>query len=105
VTGDGLAAALQLCGALDGRTLAEAAAVMPVLPQAKENVPVATRRLTPAIEEEVDRLNDELGQDGRILVRPSGTERVIRVLAEAPAEEEAEKLCGKIAALVRRELG
>jgi phosphoglucosamine mutase len=53
----------------------------------------------------VERLNDDLGGDGRILVRPSGTERVIRVLAEAPDEAEAERLCATIAALVRRELG
>ena len=105
VTGDGLAAALLLCGALQGRTLAEAASVMPHFPQVKENVAVASRQLTTAIESEVERLNAELGGSGRILVRPSGTERVIRVLAEAPGEEEAEKLCAKIAALVRRELG
>jgi phosphoglucosamine mutase len=70
-----------------------------------ENVAVANRRLTPAIGEEVARLNAELGDRGRVLVRPSGTEPVIRVLAEAETAQEAENLCGRIAALVRRELG
>ena len=63
VTGDGLAAALLLCGALKGRTLSEAAAVMPRFPQCKENVRVADKELTPAITAEVDRLNAEW--DGR----------------------------------------
>ncbi len=106
VTGDGLVAALLLCSALHGRPLAEVAAVMPRFPQAKENVSVENRgRLNPAIEEEVARLNAELGDRGRVLVRASGTEPVIRVLAEAESGPEAETLCATIAALVRRELG
>jgi phosphoglucosamine mutase len=106
VTGDGLVAALLLCSALHGRPLAEVAAVMPRFPQAKENVSVEPHsRLNPAIEEEVARLNSELGDSGRVLVRPSGTEPVIRVLAEAETGPEAETLCATIAALVRRELG
>ncbi len=106
VTGDGLVAALLLCGALHGRSLADVAAVMPRFPQAKENVAVDQHgHLSPAIEKEVARLNAELGDSGRVLVRPSGTEPVIRVLAEAESGPEAETLCGTIAALVRRELG
>jgi phosphoglucosamine mutase len=105
VTGDGLVAALLLCAALHGRPLAEVAAVMPRYPQAKANIPVARRHLTPEIEAEVERLNAELGDRGRVLVRPSGTEPVIRVLAEAETAQEAESLCASIAALVRRELG
>jgi phosphoglucosamine mutase len=105
VTGDGLVAALLLCAALKGRSLAEVAAVMPRYPQAKENVTVVDQRLTRPIEEEVARVNQELGETGRLLVRPSGTEPVIRVLAEAETAQEAETLCARIAALVRRELG
>ena len=105
VTGDGLVAALLLCSALHGRPLAEVAQVMPRLPQVKENIQVAERRLTQPIEEEMARLNLELGDRGRVLVRPSGTEPVIRVLAEAETLEEAKNLCGRISALVRRELG
>ena len=105
VTGDGLAAALLLCGALDGRSLAEAAKVMPKFPQVKENVSVGRKELTDAIRNEVDRVNGQLGTSGRVLVRPSGTEPVVRVLAEAESQAEAADLCGNIAALVRRELG
>jgi phosphoglucosamine mutase len=106
VTGDGLVAALLLCNALHGRPLAEVASVMPRFPQAKENVSVGAHgEVPPAISEEVERLNAELGEHGRVLVRASGTEPVIRVLAEAETGPEAANLCGRIAALVRRELG
>jgi phosphoglucosamine mutase len=105
VTGDGLAAALLLCGALGGRTLEEAASVMPRYPQARANIRVARRELTPTLAEEVERLNEQLQGHGRVLVRPSGTEPVIRVLAEAETAAEAEETCGKIGALVSRELG
>jgi phosphoglucosamine mutase len=105
VTGDGLAGALLLCGALDGRTLAEAAAVMPKFPQAKENIRVARRELPEAVREAVDGLNERFDGRGRVLVRPSGTEPVIRVLAEAENEQEAAEACATISALVRRELG
>jgi len=106
VTGDGLVAALLLCSALHGRPLAEVAAAMPRFPQAKENGSFEPRgQLSPTIAEEVARLNAELGDRARVLVRPSGTEPVIRVLAEAETSQEAEALCGRIAALVRRELG
>jgi phosphoglucosamine mutase len=105
VTGDGLASALLLCGALEGRSLAEAAAVMPRFPQVKENVRVGRRELPPSVLEEAERINATLGSSGRVLVRPSGTEPVVRVLAEAETVSEAETLCGRIAALVSRELG
>ena len=105
VTGDGLAAALLLCGALKGRTLREAAAVMPRYPQVQENVTVATKSLPPDLLAEVGRMNEELAERGRILVRPSGTEPVVRVLAEAQDLQEASRLCGTITDLVRRELG
>jgi phosphoglucosamine mutase len=105
VTGDGLAAALLLCGALGGRTLEEVASVMPRYPQARANIRVGRRALTPALVEEVKRLNEELEGRGRVLVRPSGTEPVVRVLAEAETAAEAEETCGTISALVSRELG
>jgi phosphoglucosamine mutase len=105
VTGDGLAAGLLLCGALRGRTVSEAVSVLTRYPQAKVNVRVRERRLSEPIVAEVARLNAELGGRGRVLVRPSGTEPVVRVLAESEAEEEAEALSATIAALVSRELG
>jgi phosphoglucosamine mutase len=100
VTGDGLAAGLLLCGALEGRTLAEAVSVMKKYPQVKENIPVRTKEIPLELREEIERFGG-----GRVLVRPSGTEPLIRVLAEAETEEAAKRLCGKISALVRRELG
>ncbi len=105
VTGDGLAAALLLCGALRGRSLAELVSVMPRYPQAKENVHVSRKELSDDVRHEVERLNAELAGRGRVLVRPSGTEPVVRVLAEAEAEQDARGLCASISALVARELG
>jgi phosphoglucosamine mutase len=104
-TGDGLAAALLLCRALGGRMLSDAAATMPRFPQAKKNVTVSRRDLPQTVLDEADRLNAELGSRGRVLVRPSGTEPVVRVLGEAENAQDAEKLCASIAALVERELG
>jgi phosphoglucosamine mutase len=105
VTGDGLAAALTLCRALDGRPLAEAASVLRRFPQATENVRVVRLAVPDAVVREVERLNADLDGRGRVLVRPSGTEPVIRVLAEAERAEEAAALCGSIADLVRQGAG
>ena len=106
VTGDGLAAALLLCRSLAGARCSEAAAAMPRFPQVLRNIAVrATRAPARAILDEADRLNAELGARGRVLVRPSGTEPVVRVLAEAENAEDAARLCASIAALVERELG
>ena len=105
VTGDGLAAALLLCSSLRGRTLGEAASVMPRYPQAKRNVRVTKGELPQSVLDEVDRVTAELGDRGRVLVRPSGTEPVVRVLAEMENAQDAERMCVSIAALVERELG
>jgi phosphoglucosamine mutase len=105
VTGDGLATGLLLCGALRGRPLAECVAVMPRYPQVKRNLPFRGRTLPSTLVAEVERVNAELDGHGRVVVRPSGTEPVVRVLAEAPDAREAEQLCATIAALVARELG
>jgi len=105
VSGDGLAAALLLCAALRGRRLSEAAAVMPRWTQAKENVVVASKELTQPVRDAVERLNEELSGAGRVLVRPSGTEPLIRVLAEADNEQVARDACASLVTLVKRELG
>jgi phosphoglucosamine mutase len=106
VTGDGLASALQLCGALGGRRLSEAAAQMPRYPQVMRNLPRADRgELPESLRRQVDAVNAELDGGGRVLVRPSGTEPVVRVLAEAATQGEAEDLCARIASLVTQELG
>jgi phosphoglucosamine mutase len=105
VTGDGLAAGLLLCSALRGRTLGEAASVMQRYPQARRDVRVTKRDLPQSVLDEVDRVSAELGDSGRVLVRPSGTEPVVRVLTEMENRADAERMCASIAALVERELG
>ena len=106
-TGDGLAAALLLCGALaaSGQTLADAASVMPRWPQAKQNVRVRTKMLPEALKRSVRAENERLEGAGRVLVRPSGTEPLVRILAEAERAEDAQDLCATMAALVEREIG
>jgi phosphoglucosamine mutase len=106
-TGDGLVAGLLLCRAVveQGRTLADLAAAMPRYPQTKENVRVRTKEIPDGILAEAARLTEELDGRGRVFVRPSGTEPVVRVLAEAETEEESRRLCGTIRTLVQRELG
>jgi phosphoglucosamine mutase len=105
VTGDGLPAALLLCRALDGRTLGQAASVLHRFTQCKENVRVTSKSLTPPVREAIERVSAELGEAGRVLVRPSGTEPIIRVLVEAQDGAVAREACGTIAGLVESELG
>ena len=104
VTGDGLAAALLLCDAIRGRTLGEAAALMPTFPQVKQDLPLSGS-LPDGLLDDVGRLNEELDGTARVLVRRSGTEPLVRLLAEAQTEAEARQLSDTIANLVRRELG
>jgi phosphoglucosamine mutase len=102
-SGDGLVGAILLCRALRDRggKLREVAAQLTKLPQAKANVRVRSKEIPQGLRAEVERL----ATGGRVVVRPSGTEPVIRVLVEAETEEAAESLCGRIATLVSRELG
>jgi phosphoglucosamine mutase len=75
-------------------------------PQVKQNLPRVGRGPLPeGLIEQLEAVNLELNGSGRVLVRPSGTEPVVRVLAEAPTQEEAESLCARIASLVTQELG
>jgi phosphoglucosamine mutase len=106
VTGDGLVAGLLLCRALQGRRLSEAVALMPRFPQALQNLPrTGSGPLPETLLAEVEHVNEELDGTGRVLVRPSGTEPLVRVLAEGETQEAAEALCAKVAALVTHELG
>jgi phosphoglucosamine mutase len=102
-TGDGLVAAILLGRAtqVERTPLADLAAVMPKFPQVKENIPVRSKELPTELLVEIERLNAKLGGRGRVLVRASGTEPVIRVLAEAESEDLAAELCGKVSSLVR----
>ncbi len=106
-TGDGLAAALLLCRAVveQGRPLSEMATIMEKYPQAKANVLVKRKELPESLLAEIERVSADLGEQGRVLVRPSGTEPVVRVLAEAETPQIAQDLCATIVTLVQRELG
>ena len=106
VTGDGLVAGLLLCRALAGRKPSEAVAVMPRFPQVMRNLPRTGRGALPDdLLAAVEEVNAGLDGSGRVLVRPSGTEPVVRVLAEAETAEAAEDLCARVADLVTHELG
>jgi phosphoglucosamine mutase len=106
-TGDGIASALLTLEALAGRDLSERDA-MSKLPQRLVNVRVRDRgALAHAheVDAAVQSAAHELAGRGRVLVRPSGTEPLVRVMVEAPTEQEAEDVCGRLVALVQRELG
>lgn len=105
-TGDGIAAALMTMRELGARKL-EDAVPMEKLPQVLVNVRVADRRAiegAAAVWEAVEREEQGLAGRGRVLLRPSGTEPLVRVMVEAPSAEEAEAVAGRLAALVREEL-
>jgi phosphoglucosamine mutase len=105
-TGDGIASALLTLEALAGRDLSERAA-MTRLPQRLVSVRVRDRTAlehSPTVADAVRSAADALAGRGRVLVRPSGTEPLVRVMVEAPSEEEAARLCDRLAELVQREL-
>jgi phosphoglucosamine mutase len=105
-TGDGIAAALMTMRELAGAPLA-AAAPMKKLPQTLVNVEVADRDAVAdanAVWEAVEREADGLEGRGRVLLRPSGTEPLVRVMVEAPSSEEAEAVCERLVGVVRQEL-
>ncbi len=106
-TGDGIAGALLTLEALGGADLADRTA-MSRLPQRLVNVRVRDREAiagAAAVHEAVQRAEDRLEGRGRVLIRPSGTEPLVRVMVEAPTSEEADEICGGLVALVEAELG
>ncbi|HTA97956.1 MAG TPA: phosphoglucosamine mutase [Solirubrobacteraceae bacterium] len=106
-TGDGIAGALLTLEALAGRDLSEREA-MRKLPQRLVNVRVLDRGALAGSESVVQAVAEEeqaLTGRGRVLVRPSGTEPLVRVMVEAPSDEEADAVCSRLVALVERELG
>ncbi len=106
-TGDGIAAALATMRELGSRELAEAIP-MRKLPQTHDNVEVADREAVAgatAVWEAVEREGEGLEGRGRVLLRPSGTEPLVRVMVEAPSAEEAGAVCERLVGVVRQELG
>ena len=102
-TGDGILAAIQVMSAmtLTGRPLADLATVMERLPQALVNVRVADQAAAlAAARDAVAAAEAELGAEGRVLVRPSGTEPLVRVMVEATDEQTARAVADRVAAAV-----
>lgn len=105
MTGDGTLSGLLLMERMaeTGKTLKELASVMTVLPQVLINVPVSDKSLIlgdQAVQEAIAEAESELGGDGRVLLRPSGTEELFRVMVEASEEEHARTVAGRLAAVV-----
>jgi len=104
-TGDGLLTALRLMArmATTGTSLAELASVVTVLPQVLENVRVADKEAVAASDDVRAAVADaerELGDSGRVLLRPSGTEQLVRVMVEAATAEQAKAIAVRIAEVV-----
>jgi len=106
-TGDGVLTSLQLLAAVNrrGEPLAAAAKMMPKYPQVLVNVPGDASLLGPQVDAAVARAQAELGDDGRILVRPSGTEPIIRLMVQARDASVADRIVGHLADEVRRATG
>lgn len=104
-TGDGLLTSLHLLSivAREGKSLAELASVMTRLPQILVNVKDVDRdkASAPELSAAVAAAEAELGETGRVLIRPSGTEPMIRVMVEASSAEQAEQMANRLADVVR----
>jgi len=106
-TGDGLLTGLQVLDLVQrsGRSLADLAAdAMTQLPQVLRSVRTAVRHADPAgaLIEEIKAVEEELGERGRVLIRPSGTEPVVRVMVEAPTAELADAAAARLVTAVER---
>jgi phosphoglucosamine mutase len=109
-TGDGPITALQVLSSLkrSGRKASDLTNLMTTYPQLLVNVKVATKdgwEENEAIKAAIAAGEQELGTDGRILVRPSGTEPLIRVMAEGPDQAQLDTICHRIADVVKKEQG
>ncbi|MCI6871208.1 MAG: phosphoglucosamine mutase [Streptococcus hyointestinalis] len=111
-TGDGQLTAIQLAKVVkeSSKTLSELAAEVTIYPQKLVNIRVENSMKhnameVPAIADIIHKMEDEMAGNGRILVRPSGTEPLLRVMAEAPTHEEVDYYVDTIAEVVRKEIG
>jgi phosphoglucosamine mutase len=104
-TGDGLLTALHLMArmAATGRSIAELASIVVRLPQTLINVTVTDRAAvaaSPSVTAAVVAAGARLGDHGRVLLRPSGTEQLVRVMVEAPTQDESDEIAQSLASVV-----
>jgi len=109
-TGDGIITAIQLIAAMaeTGKPLSELAKMMEVYPQKLINVDVKSKPdilSLPKVVEAIQQVESELGDNGRVLVRYSGTQNMCRVMVEGPTQELTEKHCRRIADIIKKVIG
>lgn len=109
-TGDGLLSAVQLLAVMKetGKSLSELAAQVTIFPQKLVNIRVRDKHTVmdePAVKAVIEAVEAEMNGDGRILVRPSGTEPLLRVMAEASTDEKVSRYVDTIADVIRAERG
>ncbi|MBY7141849.1 phosphoglucosamine mutase [Virgibacillus sp. NKC19-3] len=109
-TGDGMLSAIQLVNVMKetGKTLSELAGAMRIFPQVLKNVKVVDKHealTNDHINREIEAVEKELGDEGRVLVRPSGTEPLVRVMVEAPTKEDCEMYVERVAKVIDDLLG
>ncbi|UFT99550.1 phosphoglucosamine mutase [Radiobacillus kanasensis] len=109
-TGDGMLTALQLVNVLKdtGKTLSELASEMEKFPQVLKNVRVADKKealVHPKVKAEIEQVEKKMEGQGRVLVRPSGTEPLVRVMVEAPTEEACNQYVDRVVDVIQKEIG
>jgi phosphoglucosamine mutase len=109
-TGDGILTAMQLIAAMarTGKPLSELARIMEIYPQKLINVNVKSKpdiATIPELNQAISQVEKELGDNGRVLVRYSGTQNMCRVMVEGPSSAVTEKYCSQLAGLVEKVLG
>ena len=109
-TGDGLLSGIQLMSVMKetGKTLSELTSEIEEYPQKLVNIKVSDKNGAmdvPAIKAIIEEVEQEMSGDGRVLVRPSGTEPLLRVMAEAPTKEKVDYYVDKISKIVIEEIG
>ncbi|OQC54394.1 MAG: Phosphoglucosamine mutase [Deltaproteobacteria bacterium ADurb.Bin022] len=109
-TGDGIIAALQLVAAMikENKPLSELARMMDIFPQKLINVDVKSKPdidQIPRLAEAIKQVEKELGDEGRVLVRYSGTQNMCRVMVEGPTDAVTLKYCRQLADIIKSEIG
>lgn len=108
--GDGMLSAIQLVNVMKetDKTLSELANEMKNYPQVLKNIEVTDKERAvsnPRVQDEIDLVRAEMGEHGRVLVRPSGTESLVRVMVEGKTEEQCEEYASRIAKVINDLLG